>query len=224
VPNGVEVGRWTAREAGAEAGDSTSSRLSDHETTRPHDYPTILLYTRFFEFKVERALDVFGRVLQTVPDARLLVVGKGLFGEEEHLLEQAQSMGWGDQVEYCGWVDADALPALFARADAAIYPFDDTLLNRTKCAVKLVDLLASGVPVAADAVGQNAEYIRQNETGILVPSGDVAAMAGAVAALLKERRRARALGGAAARDVRDRFGWDRLVEAVERAYGVRDEG
>jgi glycosyltransferase involved in cell wall biosynthesis len=163
-------------------------------------------------------MDVFGRVLQSVPEAQLLVVGKGLRGEESILLERAQAMGWGDRVEYAGWVDPAQLPELFARADAAIYPFDDVLLNRTKCPVKLIDLLASGVPVVADAVGQIVEYVRHNETGILVPSGDVAAMADAVAALLREHRRARILGSAAARDVQARFGWDRLSETVERAY------
>jgi len=34
--------------------------------------------------------------------------------------------------------------------------------------VKLIDLLSAGVPVVADAVGQNSEYIRHNETGLLV--------------------------------------------------------
>ncbi len=182
--------------------------------------PTILLYTRFVEYRVERVLDVFGRVLQSVPEARLLVVGKGLFGEEQSLIGGAGERGWGDRIEYLGWVEPTELPDVFARAGVAIYPFDDTLLNRTKCAVKLIDLLAAGVPVVADAVGQNVEYIRHNETGILAPSGDAGAMAGAVVELLNERRRARILGAAAAKDVRERFGWDRLVESVERAYAV----
>jgi glycosyltransferase involved in cell wall biosynthesis len=76
----------------------------------------------------------------------------------------------------------------------------------------------------ADAVGQIEEYIRQNETGILVRAGDVDAMAEAVTALLMDPARARWLGTAAAHDVRVRFGWNRLVTAVERAYGMRDEG
>ncbi|HEY4689686.1 MAG TPA: glycosyltransferase family 4 protein [Anaerolineae bacterium] len=218
VPNGVDVGRWAAREVGVEVGSATPSQPSNPAERGASSQPTILLYTRFFEYKVERVLEVFDRVRQSVQNVRLLVVGKGLFGEEQALLERAQSMGWGDQVEYMGWVDPAQLPAIFARADVAIYPFDDTLLNRTKCAVKLIDLLAAGVPVVADAVGQNTEYMRHDETGLLVPWGDVEAMAAAVASLLNERRRARILGSAAARDVRTRFGWDRLAETVERAY------
>ena len=212
VPNGVDDGSRKLEVRGA-----PSNLQPPTSNLQP---PTILLYTRFFEFRVERVLDVFGRALQSVPDARLLVVGTGLFGEETTLIEQAQARGWGDRVEYAGWIDPDRLPEVFARADVAIYPFDDTLLNRTKCAVKLIDLLAAGVPVVADAVGQNVEYVRHNETGILVPAGDVTAMADAAVALLNERRRARILGGSAARDVRERFGWNRLVEAVERAYAA----
>jgi len=82
----------------------------------------------------------------------------------------------------------------------------------------LIDLLRMGVPVVADTVGQNVEYIRHNETGLLVPSGDVPAMADAVVTLLEDRARARMLGQAAALDVRTRFGWNRLIEAVQRVY------
>ena len=210
VPNGVDIGSWKLEVGGPAA---------DRSPIQPSNYPTILLYTRFVEFKIERVLEVFGRVMQSVPDARLLVIGKGLFGEEAQLLEQAGALGWGDRIEYAGW--PVELPATFARADVAIYPFDDTLLNRTKCPVKLTELLAAGVPLVADAVGQIAEYIRHDKTGLLVPSGDVAAMAEALVALLTERRRARALGGAAAREVRARFGWDRLAEIAEQAYTPR---
>jgi glycosyltransferase involved in cell wall biosynthesis len=178
----------------------------------------ILLYTRFFEFKIERVFEVLRRVVEQIPDAKLLVVGKGFNGEEDRLLAQAETMGLRGSIEYAGWVEAAALPEYFAQASVAIYPFDDTLINRTKCSVKLIDLLSAGVPVVADAVGQNAEYIRHNETGLLIASGDVAAMAQAVIDLLRDREWAERLGKQAAQDMIERFSWDRLVEAVEKGY------
>jgi glycosyltransferase involved in cell wall biosynthesis len=210
VPNGVEVGRWKM-----EVGSNLQLPSSNLRS------PVLLLYTRFFEFKIERILAVFARVLESMPQTRLRVIGKGLFGEEEELLAQAKARGWEDRVRYDGWIQPERLPVELAQADAAIYPLDDTLINRAKCAMKLIDLLSAGVPVVADAVGQNIEYVRHNETGLLVPSGDVDAMANAVAALLNDRGQAQKLGDAAAHDVRDRFGWDRLVERVECAYGWR---
>jgi len=121
---------------------------------------------------------------------------------------------------YAGWVPSDTLPAYFAQADVAIYPFDDTLVNRAKCAVKLRDLLAAGVPVVAEAVGQNREMVRHGETGWLVDPGDVDSFAEAVVRLLEDAPLRERLGRAAARDMRERFAWGRLVETVELAYGV----
>lgn len=180
----------------------------------------ILLYTRFFEFKIERVLAVLRRVVEQIPEAMLMVVGKGFNGEEDQLLAQAEAIGLRGSIAYAGWVDAAALPGYFARAAVAIHPFDDTLINRTKCSVKLIDLLSAGVPVVADAVGQNAEYIRHNETGVLVPSGDGAAMAQVVIDLLRDRKKADRLGRQAAQDMLARFSWDRLAADVERIYGA----
>lgn len=181
---------------------------------------TILLYTRFFEFQIERVLEVLRRVGEQIPEAKLVVVGQGFNGEEDRLLAQAEPLGLRGSIEYAGWVDPAVLPDYFAQASVAIHPFDDTLINRTKCSVKLIDLLSAGVPVVADAVGQNVEYIRHNETGVLVRSGDVAAMAQAVIDLLRDRKKADQLGQRAARDMIERYSWDRLAVDVERIYGA----
>ncbi|HEY74656.1 MAG TPA: glycosyltransferase family 4 protein [Thermoflexia bacterium] len=184
----------------------------------PSSEPVILLYTRFFEFPVERVVELLRRVRARIPSARLLVVGKGLFGEEDDLLRESRRAGLGDAVEYVGWVEPHRLGAVFSRAALAIYPFDDTLVNRAKCPVKLLDLLAAGMPVVAEAVGEVREAIRHGETGWLVEPGDVERLAGAVVRLLEEASLRQRLGEAAAREVRLQRSWDRLVEVVEQAY------
>ncbi len=234
VPNGVAREQETrskkqgARSERQEAGNGKQVL---------HPASCILLYTRFFEFPVSRVINVLLRVRRRIPQARLLVVGKGFAGEEEALLRLAAESGLTVQCEalvssspgplvpplsadvvYFGFVPADTLLAYFALADVAIYPFDDTLVNRTKCSVKLLDLLAAGVPVVAEAVGQNCETIRHGETGWLVEPGDVDAFTDAVVRLLEDAGLREQLGRAAARDVRERFAWERLAAVVERAY------
>jgi len=183
--------------------------------------PTVLLYTRFFEYDLKRVVDIFRRVLAEVPEARLLVVGKGLFGEEEELLALAKEAGLADRVVYAGWAEPDELPAHFAATDVAIYPYDDTLINRAKCAVKLVELMAAGLPVVADDVGQNREYIQHGISGLLVPPGDGEAFARSVVELLRDEGLRRRLGQEARRRIFEEFAWDKLVANVERAYRVR---
>jgi glycosyltransferase involved in cell wall biosynthesis len=123
-----------------------------------------------------------------------------------------------------GWVEPSDLPDCLAAADAAIYPFDDTLVNRTKCPAKLAELAAAGLPLAADRVGQIAEYLQHGESGLLAEPEDTEGLADAVVRLLTERELAMNLGLAAARRMRSEFGWNRLADGLEQFYyQVRSE-
>jgi glycosyltransferase involved in cell wall biosynthesis len=178
----------------------------------------VLLYTRFFEFGLERVVEVLRQAVAREPRAKLLVVGEGLFGEESELDEMLDTAGLSDYAAFTGWVETERLPDYFRASDLAVFPYDDTLINRTKCSVKLIDLLAAGLPVVADAVGQNTEYVVDAESGLLVSPGDDAALADAILRLLADPELRARLGAAAARRMRDRFTWEKLLREVERAY------
>jgi glycosyltransferase involved in cell wall biosynthesis len=197
-----------------------ADRLPDSPVPQPPatSCPTILLYTRFFEFDVRRVVTLLQQVRERVQTAQLLVVGKGLFGEETQLMEEVAAAGLQGAVEYVGWVSAEQLPGYFAAAHCAIYPFSDTLINRTKCAVKLKDMLAAGVPVVAEAVGQNQEYIQHGRSGLLVHPGDEAGFASAVVRLLRDEGLRATLAAGARRRIATEFTWDHLAVRVEQAY------
>lgn len=187
------------------------------------DYPVVLLYTRFFEFSLERMRRIFRRIVTGLPETKLLVVGTGLYGEERELRRLLEE-GLGESVAFAGWVDRHDLEDYFAASDVAIYPYDDNLLNRAKCAVKLIDLMAAGLPVVADWVGQNAEYIEDRLSGVLIEPGDWVGFGDAVVALLKDGERQRWLGEKARQRVTTAFSWDKLVETVELAYQTATGG
>jgi glycosyltransferase involved in cell wall biosynthesis len=119
-----------------------------------------------------------------------------------------------------GWIDLEDLPLLIGSADVAIYLMDDTLLNRTKCPVKLADLLSAGIPVVAEAVGQVPEYVLNGHTGCLRRSGDVAGLIADTANLLQNKRERTRMRGAAREHYVNNFTWDRLAARLERAYGI----
>jgi len=180
--------------------------------------PVILLYTRFLEFGLERIIFILHGVLSSLPQAALLVVGKGLFGEEERLAALVRREGLGDQVVFAGWVDRARLGDYFSAADIDIFPMDDTLINRAKCSAKLVELLCAGLPVVADAVGQNCEYIVHEETGLLVEPGNDGAFAQAVVRLLRDEGLRQRMGKAAGARMLRRYNWDYLTAELERIY------
>jgi glycosyltransferase involved in cell wall biosynthesis len=181
--------------------------------------PTLLLYTRFFEFGLERVARIFGQLAHLNPALHFLIVGNGLFGEERRFASLLQEAGCDPmRTTFTGWPPAGGLQAVFARATMAIFPFDDTLLNRTKCSVKLIELLAAGLPVVAEAVGQIDEYILSGESGLLVQPFDEAGFVNAVVRVLDDTALRHRLAWGAKKRMQGYFSWDDLVAEVEHAY------
>jgi len=180
--------------------------------------PVVLLYTRFFEFEPSMVMSILAQVMRDMPSTRLLVVGRGLFGEEERFLASAREAGLASNVTYTGWRQRDELGGYFAASDLAFFPLEDTLLNRARCPAKLVDLMAAGLPVVADDVGQARQYIEHLSSGYLVPPGDTHAFATSALRLLKDGELRSRLGLHARQRVTEEFAWHKLAIVVERAY------
>lgn len=101
------------------------------------------------------------------------------------------------------------LPALFAAHDIYLFPSLYEPFSLT-----LIHALACGIPTVASDVGGNPEIVADGETGLLVPRGDAAALAGAVARLAREpalRARVSRQGRAAGR----RFTFRRMADGME---------
>jgi len=186
----------------------------------PSNPPTVLLYTRFLEFRLERLIQVMEELARRSPELRFLYVGQSLGEEEARFREAVARRGLGDRVRWEGWVEPERLPEVLRSGHLALYPMDDDLINRAKCPMKLIDLLAAGLPVVADAVGQVPEYIRHGETGWLVPPGDVAAMVEAAWQLLQDPERAWRIGENARRAIAAAHGWEHRLPTLEAAYGA----
>jgi glycosyltransferase involved in cell wall biosynthesis len=208
LPNGISASSAYLA-AGAEVSREEDGGLSPATDNRP----SAILYTRFAGVRAESVAAIWEKVRAALPEARLIVMGSGLAGEEE-LLRPLPG------IDVVGWVDPRELPAILAAADVAIVPWTDTLSNRARHSVKVLELMRSGLPVIAYAVGELAATV--GEAGILVEPGDEAGFACAVVALLRDRGRARELGDAARRRVLEQFTWERLVETALEAYGAAE--
>ncbi len=212
LPNALHAERHAAWQDEEEIVAAAQAIRARHDLTGP----TLLVYTQFVEFPPERVAAIFDRVRARMPESRLLVVGAGMHAAEGSVA--AAFARFGDGVVRAGFVPFEAVPAYLRAADVAVVPFDDTLVNRAKCSVKTLDLLAVGQAVVATEVGENREAIRHGATGLLTPSGDMDALADAAVGLLNDPVRARALGDAARARAWGEQTWTVQVGAVEAIY------
>lgn len=81
-----------------------------------------------------------------------------------------------------------------------------------------MEAMLVGKPVVASRTGGLADIVAHDETGLLVPPGDVAALRDALQALIDDPARRRAFGEAGRRRVRDRFTASVVVPQIERVY------
>ncbi len=115
--------------------------------------------------------------------------------------------GQGSRIRFLGHREEPILPALDIFVLASRYEgFSNTILEAMAC----------GLPVVATRTGGNPSLVTA-ETGILVSVGDAAALGAAVAGLVQDGRRRRALGAAALRFARERP-LARMARAYEALY------
>ena len=118
--------------------------------------------------------------------------------------------------------DGRRTDALLAEADCGLMPLPDTAFTRGKCAYKLLQYGAAGLPAVASPVGVNADVIE--ETSGLAAS-DVDSWADALVAVLEEPESARrARGLAARRAVEGGYSYAAWRPAFLRALRLPDEG
>lgn len=159
---------------------------------------------------VQKGLDVLLRALALVPEARLVLAGDG--PEREPLRRLAQRLGVADRVTFLGFVPRAAVPGLLASADVQVLP---SIYEELGTAV--LEGMRIGVPLVASETGGLPSLVTHGVTGLLVPPGDAAALAGALRRLLADRELAARLADQARRESRD-YSWTALAERVLAVY------
>jgi glycosyltransferase involved in cell wall biosynthesis len=144
---------------------------------------------------------------------RLVVAGTG--SEEPALRAQAARLGLSG-VEFVGWKEGEALAALQRDAIATVLPCDWF----EAFGLVLVESFLQGRPVVASRVGGVPEVVEDGDDGLLVPPGDPAALAGALARLLADPAAAAEMGLRGRAKAERRHGPDAHHEALLRAYAL----
>ncbi|MGD0965957.1 MAG: glycosyltransferase family 4 protein [Candidatus Acidiferrales bacterium] len=108
---------------------------------------------------------------------------------------------------------------LVAACDVAAFPYPDNPLHRSKCSTRIIDYMTMARAVLTTAVGQNAEYIVNGESGILAPPDDEVRFGKELQILLCDPELRARLGRNAERRVKREFSWNRgPVETCLDAY------
>jgi sugar transferase (PEP-CTERM/EpsH1 system associated) len=155
-----------------------------------------------FAALVARRPDLAGRV-------HLRLVGSGPLADECAAVLAAAGLTAASELRGESSTVADELRAM----DVFVLPSLAEGISNT-----ILEAMASGLPVVATAVGGNAELVVDGETGALVPSGDVAAMARALERYVDDPALRRRHGQAARARAESHFSLERMLGAYDDVY------
>lgn len=128
--------------------------------------PLIVYVGRLKRYKgLDTVIRAFGRVRAAVPDAQLLVVGKG--NDRPRLERLVHASGLTQSIRFAGFVDEHVKIDLLRRAWAVVYPSP-----REGWGISTIEAAACGTPVVASDADGLRDALNDGTTGFLVPHGD----------------------------------------------------
>jgi len=156
----------------------------------PEDAPLAGIVARMKPERGQRVLlRAFAGALTTCPEAWLVLVGRG---EDEAALRALAGQLSG-RIVFAGYLRGPGLVDAYRALDVAVWLREG---NDGGCR-GVLEAMACGKPIIAGNDGASGELVRDGRDGLVVGPGDERAIASALAALLRDRERARAMGDSA---------------------------
>lgn len=179
----------------------TPVRLSDYSSNKKGEGPVVigwlgtgrnLIYLREIE-------DVIQRIATRFPEVEWRILS-----DRSYELD-------GVAIQNIPWDDSTAMKEL-SRFDIGLMPLFDDPWSRGKCAFKILQYMAAGIPPVVSPVGMNTEIIQEGVTGYLAEHKE--AWLDALTRLIEDDSLRCEMGRNAYRFVRDRFSvevcWEKL--------------
>lgn len=158
------------------------------------------------------AMDILKR-----DDLKLLVAGATNSPDNDY--EQALRARGGDRLYLLKQTSMKDLPGVLAMADAVALPQQNTAFACAQMPSKLFDAMSMGLPIAASAVSDIPEALK-DDCGLLVPPDDAQALAEAIARILDAPELAASLGANARQRVIERYSFDAAEPVMENAINL----
>lgn len=157
--------------------------------------------------RIDRAIDAVAALKARGVKARLLVVGDG--EERANLAQKARDLGVTDRVVFVGGVPQEAVQRYLWAADVFL-----SLNELSNVGNPLLEAMRAGRCIVTLDEGDTRDLIRDNETGVLLSSGDPAMLANALAGLASDAPRRARLGEAARQFAEANFwSWQQRIDA-----------
>ena len=165
---------------------------------------------------IDTVLRALPQVARHIPDVRYLIGGSG--PDRDRLEALTRTLHLNDRVHFLGPISHEDLRRYYNACDVFVMPSREDRPYVEGFGIAFLEANACGKPVVGARSGGIPDAIRDGETGLLVPPGDVEALADGLVELARDGERRERMGAAGRERVRAAFGLERMIEETLSLY------
>ena len=165
----------------------------------------------------DTAIRALSKVIELLPEARLILVGKST--EDEVLKALVMDLGLAAYVIFEGWQDVSLFPSYIQGAAACISPLKRNLHHDTTYANKLFQYMAGKRPLLVSDCTAQAQLVKQVGCGMVHEAENAQALADCLLYLYQNPTEAKRMGERGYRAVVDTYHWQQTSQPLINHYG-----
>jgi glycosyltransferase involved in cell wall biosynthesis len=153
---------------------------------------------------LDTAIQAMPKVIEAIPEARLLLVGDGNSRSELEMM--AMELGIDDRVVFTGWQSFEKIPAYIGLSDVCLVPHHSNSHTETTVPHKLFQYMLMGKPVVVSNCRPLRRIIEETGGGLVFEAGSNEALANVIVTL-KDKERPLELGAKGKKATFERYNW-----------------
>lgn len=180
----------------------------------------VILYIGGFGGKADHrglttAIDAMPMVCQAIPNARLVLVGKGAI--RSTLEQRAKDRQIQERVSVVDWIPQDQVYSYIAASAVCLVPFRSTPNTEASCPNKLFQCMFMEKPVVASSCKSLRRYVEETGGGVVFQAGDSRDLFRVLLGLKEESIRAE-IGRRGKNAVVTKYNWEESAKALVELY------
>jgi len=169
---------------------------------------------------LEIAIQALPEIMESVPNVRLVIVGKaGVEQYDRKLRQMASDLKVMDRITFTGWVDICEVPSYMTASDVALVLHNQS--DHTDVAVphKLSQYMATGIPVIVTNRPSLEKIISDASCGLVI-SYDASEFSDAIIKLASDEQKKRRFGENARQAAIQKYNWSNQANNLIYAYDL----
>lgn len=166
-------------------------------------------------YDIESLIKAIPLVLKKFATAKFIITGAGSRKEYlKDLKKLSEDLGISKAIRFVGWIEENDVAKYLRTSDIYV----STSLSDAGIASSTAEAMACSLPVVITDFGENKKWVKDGESGFLIPLKNPAILAEKIIYLIKNKELGIKIGRRARRVIEERNDYYKEMEKVEKIY------